>query len=76
MTGAGEVGRAWLTWPPAVTAVLTWALGRLTKVAVFDLVAVAAGAWLGGYLLSVAACHYLIRTGQLPSGEDEPDAVV
>jgi hypothetical protein len=64
----------WLTWPAGVIAALAWALGRLTQVAFFDLVVVAL-AWLGGWLLSDAACRYLIRHGRHSwrDGGDGPD---
>ncbi|MEV0944049.1 hypothetical protein [Micromonospora wenchangensis] len=70
MTEGGEVRPAWLIWPAGMAAILAWALGRLTGAAIFDLLAVAAGAWAGGYLLTAAACAHLARTGRLPSGDD------
>lgn len=71
---AREVPLKWLTWPPAVVSVVAWCLGRLTHAGFFDLLAVAAGSWLGGYVLSAAAIRYLVRTNQLSStGEDEPE---
>jgi hypothetical protein len=62
----------WLTWPAGVVAVLAWGLGRFTHVAFFDLVAVAALAWLGGWLLSNFVGRYLIRSGQLPADSGDP----
>jgi hypothetical protein len=69
---ADTVQPKWLTWPAAVVAALAWCLGRLTHVAFFDLVVVAALTWLAGWLLMDFVGRYLIRSGQIPpvDGED------
>jgi hypothetical protein len=65
----------WVTWPAAAIAALAWVLGRLTHIAYFRLVVVAALAWLGGWLLSNFVGRVLVRTGQLPPvpGADQPE---
>ncbi|MCW2638934.1 MAG: hypothetical protein JWP76_1240 [Dactylosporangium sp.] len=65
----------WLTWPTGAVAALAWGLGRLTHIAFFDLIVVAALTCLGGWLLSDFAYRYLVRTGQLPQGDgrDQPE---
>jgi hypothetical protein len=64
----------WLTWPAGVVALLAWGLGHLTHIALFDLIAVAALTWLGGWLLCDFLARCLIRTGQVPQpGQDPPE---
>jgi hypothetical protein len=72
---ADTVRPQWLTWPAGAIAALAWGLGRLTHIAFFDLIVIAALAWLGGWLLSDFAHRYLVRRGQLPLGDggNQPD---
>ncbi len=69
------VGPHWVTWPAAAIAALAWVLGRLTHIAMFRLIVVAALAWLGGWLLSNLVGRVLLRSGQLHDvrGADEPE---
>lgn len=68
------VGTRWLTWPAAAIAALAWVLGRVTHLAFFRLIVVAALAWLGGWLLTTFVGRTLLRNGQLHDvrGADDP----
>jgi hypothetical protein len=69
------VGPRWVVWPAVAIALLAWVLGRLTHVAYFRLVVVAALAWLGGWSLSAFVGRALVRSGQLSPvhGVDQPE---